>query len=53
LIYFLGDFTQTGAFSFNGIDEIKPKEIDVYLGKKEKKVVGKPAITNDEAAASK
>ena len=53
LIYFLGNFTQTGAFAYNGVDEIKVKEIDVYLGKKQKKVVGKPAITNDEAAASK
>jgi hypothetical protein len=51
LIYFLGDFKQTSMFSQNGIDEIKEKEIDVYLGKKKKKVVGKPAITNEEAAA--
>ena len=42
LIYFLGDHTQTGSFSANGIDEIKPKEIDTYLGNKQKKVVGKP-----------
>lgn len=51
LIYFLGNFNQTESFTRNGIDEIKEKEIDVYLGKKKKKVVGKPAITDKEAAA--
>lgn len=50
LIYFLGNFNQTSNFTRNGIDEIKEKEIDVYLGKKKKKTVGKPAITNEEAA---
>jgi hypothetical protein len=48
LIYFLGDHTQTGAFTSNGIDEIKPKEIDTYLGKKQKKVVGKPIKSTSE-----
>jgi len=42
LIYFLGNHAQTGSFSANGIDEIKLKEIDTYLERKQKKVVGKP-----------
>jgi hypothetical protein len=39
LIYFLGDHLHTGSFNQNGIDELKPKEVKSYLGKKEKKVV--------------
>jgi hypothetical protein len=50
LIYFLGNFNQTGPFTRNGIDEIKFKDIDVYLGNTKKKIVGKPAITNEEVA---
>jgi hypothetical protein len=50
LVYFLGDFNQSSAFTRHGFDALKPKEVDVYLGKKTKKVVGKPAITNKAAA---
>jgi hypothetical protein len=39
LIYFLGDHLHTGSFNQNGIDELKPKEVKSYLGKKEKKIV--------------
>ena len=46
LIYFLGDHLHTGSFSMNGIDEIKPKDIDIFMGNKKKKIVGKPAITD-------
>ena len=49
LIYFLGSPMQTATFTENGIDELKLKDVDVYLGKRQKKVVGKPAITNEEA----
>lgn len=49
LIYFLGDHTQSGAFSANGIDEIKSKEIDTYMGKKSKKVFGKPIESSPES----
>ena len=49
LIYFLGDFTQTGKFTAQGIDEIKMKDVDAYLGKDKKKTVGRPAITDEEA----
>lgn len=50
LIYFLGDHTQSTPFTVNGIDEIKSKDVDVYLGKKKKKVVGKPAVKDVEIA---
>lgn len=49
LVYFLGDFKFTGPFTRNGIDEVSSKDLDVYLGKKKKKTVGKPAITDKEA----
>lgn len=42
LIYFTGDHLETGAFALNGIDEIQPKEVNVYLGLEKKKTVGKP-----------
>jgi len=32
------------------IDQIKIKDVDVYLGNKEKKSVGKPAKTDEEIA---
>ena len=51
LIYFLGDHLQTGSFTSNGIDEIKEKEVDVYLGKKSKKIVGKPILGKKEATS--
>lgn len=53
LIYFLGDFVHTGSFTRNGIDEVAAKDVDVYLGLKEKKVVGKPAVTDKEAKSKK
>lgn len=42
LIYFLGDHLHTSMFHLNGIDSIKLKDVDVYLGKKTKKTIGKP-----------
>ena len=48
LIYFLGDHSQTSSFVVNGVDEIKEKEVDVYLGKKKKKIFGKPAVKDVE-----
>jgi len=52
LIYFLGDHLQTGSFTSNGIDEIKEKEVDVYLGKKSKKIIGKPIGKKKETTTS-
>ncbi len=53
LVYFVGDFLHTGNLQRNGLDQIDEKEVDVYMGRKEKKVRGKPAITDEEAAAAK
>lgn len=47
LIYFLGTHHQSSSFTLNGIDNLSTKDIDVYLGKKEKKVVGKPAVKKE------
>ncbi len=44
LIYYVGDFTTTTPFFSNGIDKIEEKDVDVFLGLKEKKTVGKPAV---------
>lgn len=49
LIYYVGPFSRTASFSKNGIDQIDAKDVDVYLGLKPKKVVGKPAVTKEEA----
>lgn len=53
LIYYVGDFGSTTAFFSNGIDHIEEKDIDTYLGLKPKKVVGRPAITKEEAEQNK
>lgn len=52
LIYYVGDWGDTGAFSRNGIDSIEEKEVDEYLGLKPKKIVGKPAVTKEESEGS-
>ena len=48
IVYFTGpvDFIQT--FFDNGLDRLEPKNVEVELGLKNKKVVGKPAVTNAE-----
>lgn len=38
LIYFVGDHTNSGPFTRNGIDAIDEKDVDVYMGRKDKKV---------------
>lgn len=52
LVYFVGPFQKSMAFFMNGLDSIEEKEIDVYLGLKPKKVIGKPAITKQQAEGS-
>jgi len=37
LVYFVGDHADSGSFSRNGIDAIDEKDVDVYMGRKEKK----------------
>lgn len=49
LIYFIGGLSDATAFFQDGIDLIDEKEVDVALGLKPKKVVGKPALTKEEA----
>lgn len=49
LIYFVGDWSDTGAFTRNGIDSIEEKDVDEYLGLKPKKIVGKPAVTKEQS----
>lgn len=52
VIYYVGSFADTGAFNRNGIDQMNLKDVDVELNLKAKKVVGKPAVTDDEANTS-
>jgi len=52
LIYYVGDWGDTGAFTRNGIDSIEEKDIDEYLGVKPKKIVGKPAVTKEQSEES-
>jgi len=52
LIYYVGDFGDTGPFTRNGIDFIEEKDVDEYLGLKPKKIVGKPAVTKEESEGS-
>jgi hypothetical protein len=49
LIYYVGNFADTSAFFRAGVDNIEEKDVESYLTGKPKKVVGKPAITNEEA----
>lgn len=38
LIWFTGDFKQTGSFSLNFIDRIEPSEVDAWMGRHKKQV---------------
>lgn len=49
LVYYVGDFNTTGPFYKAGLDLLDNKEVESYLTGKPKKVVGKPAVTNEEA----
>jgi hypothetical protein len=49
LVYFLGSFNSTSPFYKNGLDLLEEKDIESYMTGKPKKVVGKPAITKEEA----
>jgi hypothetical protein len=50
LVYFVGPFEWTTMFVRNGIDSIELKDVDVYLGLKQKKVNPKAAISDEERA---
>jgi hypothetical protein len=49
LIYYVGNLTTTTPFYQSGLDLLDEKDIDSYMTGKPKKIVGKPAITNEEA----
>ena len=52
LVYYVGDFNSTGPFYKAGLDFIEEKDVEAYLTGKPKKVVGKPAVTKEEADAA-
>ena len=49
LVYYVGNLTSATPFYSAGLDLLDEKEVESYLSGKPKKVVGKPAITNEEA----
>lgn len=53
MIYYKGHPKYATVFLEYGIHEILERDLDKHLGKKPKKVVGKPAITNEEAELQK
>ena len=52
VIYYVGDLGDTSPFFRNGMDMIEEKDVDVELGLKAKKIVGKPAVTKEESEES-
>jgi hypothetical protein len=50
LVYFLPKNRGTKSLYELGLQPIAPKDVDVFLGKKEKKVVGKPAVKDKKPA---
>ena len=48
LIYYVGDLTATTPFYSAGIDLIDETDVDSYMTGKPKKIVGKPAVANEE-----
>lgn len=51
VIHFVGPLESTAVFTRNGIEQLAEKDVDVHLGLKAKKIVGKPAVTKEEAAS--
>jgi hypothetical protein len=49
IIYYTGSLKSTTPFYENGVDMLDVNDIDQHLTNKSKKIVGKPAITSDEA----
>jgi hypothetical protein len=49
LVYYVGPFNTTTPFYNAGLDLIEQKDVEAYMTGKPKKVVGKPAITKEEA----
>lgn len=47
LVYYVGDLQTTTPFYEAGLDLIDEKDVDSYLTGKPKKIVGKPAVSNE------
>lgn len=45
LIYYVGDFLETGAFNLNGIDRIEERDIDAYMGNKKTKTASSDVVS--------
>lgn len=52
LVYYTGSFNSTSPFYQNGLDLLEQKDLESFLTGKPKKVVGKPAVTKQEAEAN-
>lgn len=52
VIYYVGDLHDTTPFFRNGMDMIELQDVDVELGIKAKKIVGKPAVTKEQSEES-
>lgn len=52
LVYYAGRLQDTGPFFKLGLDMIEEKDVDEYLGRKPKKVVGKPAVSKEQSEES-
>jgi hypothetical protein len=50
IIYFLGSPAQVEPFLNLGFQEVLEKDLEKFMGTKPKKIVGKPAISDEEAA---
>lgn len=48
LVYYVGALSTATPFYSAGLDLIDKKDIDAYMSGKPKKVVGKPAVTDEE-----
>ena len=51
LVYYTGSFNTTGPFYKSGLDHLEEKDLESFVTGKPKKVVGKPAITKEQAQA--
>jgi hypothetical protein len=48
LVYYIGNHNETMPFFKHGIDMIEEKDVDEFLGRKPKKIVGKPAVSKED-----
>lgn len=48
LVWYVGNFNTTTPFYDNGLDLLENKDYEAYITGKPKKVVGRPAVSNQE-----